>query len=72
MGIIAYCMTSSKGVSRESAIAEAKAQARELKTLLSNALNVEVDQLTADEMLKCFEWERFFPSSGQDIESKMV
>ncbi len=72
MGIIASCMTSSKGVSREAAIAEAKAQARELKTLLSNALNVEVEQLTADEMLKCFEWERFFPSSGHEIENRMV
>lgn len=72
MGVLAYCMTSAKGISKEAAIAEVKSQARELKTLLANSLNVEVEQLTADEMLKCFEWERFFPSSGTEFESGMV
>ncbi len=69
MGVLAYCMTSAKGVSKEAAMAEAKSQARELKTLLANALNVEVKDLKADEMLKCFEWERFFPSSRSTFES---
>lgn len=72
MGILAYCMTSAKGLSKEAATAEAKSQARELRTLLANSLNVDVEPLTADEMLKCFEWERFFPSSKSDFEAEMI
>jgi len=35
---------------------------------LANALNVEVLQLTGDEMLKCFEWERFYPTTVKELE----
>ncbi|MBN2478217.1 hypothetical protein JXB01_02900 [Candidatus Micrarchaeota archaeon] len=72
MGVIAYAMTTAKGISKEAAIAEAKAQAKELRTLLANSLNVEVELLTADSMLKCFEWEMFFPSSREGIEDSVV
>ena len=72
MGIIVYAMTTAAGVSKEGAIAGVKSQAKELRTVLANALNVEVDWLTADEMLKCFEWEKFFPSSPQELEESMV
>jgi len=72
MGVLAYCMTSAKGINKESAIAEVKSQARELKTTLSNTLNVDVEQLTSDGMLKCFEWEKFFPSDKADFESEMI
>ena len=72
MGIISYAMTSAMGVSKEAAIAQAKSQAKELITLLANALNVEVVQLTADEMLKCFEWERFFPANRMELDDEMI
>jgi hypothetical protein len=72
MGVIAYAMTTAVGVSKEGAMASAKAQANELRTVLANALNVEVRQLTADEMLKCFEWEMFFPATPQELESSVV
>ena len=72
MGVLAYCMTSARGISKEAAIAKVKSQARELKTLLANSLNVEVKQLKADEMLKCFEWERFFPTSSLELDDEMV
>ncbi|MBI2079313.1 hypothetical protein HYT84_00990 [Candidatus Micrarchaeota archaeon] len=72
MGVIAYAMTTAAGVSKEGAIASVKAQATELKTVLANALNVEVEWLTADEMLKCFEWEKFFPTSPTELEETIV
>lgn len=72
MGVVAYAMTSAAGVSKEGAIASVKAQAAELKTVLANALNVEVETLTADEMLRCFEWERFFPITPTDLEDSMI
>jgi len=72
MGVIAYAMTTSAGVSKEGAIATVKAQASELMTVLSNALNVEVKWLKGDEMLKCFEWERFYPTSPTELEEALM
>ena len=72
MGVIAYAMTTAAGVSKEGAIATVKAQARELSTVLANALNVEVKQLKGDEMLKCFEWESFYPVTPADLEESVV
>ena len=68
MGVIAYVQTTAVGISEEAAIARVRSQTGELKTLLSNALNVEVVNLQADEMLKCFEWELFYPTSIQELE----
>jgi hypothetical protein len=72
MGIIAYAQTSAVGLSKDAAIASARTQANELKTVLANALNVEVVTLTGDEMLKCFEWEKFFPITAQELEESVV
>jgi len=72
MGVIAYAMTTAAALSKEGAIASVRAQARELSTVLSNALNVEVKLLKGDEMLKCFEWERFFPTSPAELEESVV
>ncbi len=72
MGIIAYAQTTAVGVSKEAAIAAVKAQATELRTVLANALNVEVVHLTGDEMLKCFEWEKFFPTTPQELEESVI
>ena len=72
MGVIAYAMTTAAGLSKEGAIAAVKAQANELSTVLSNALNVEVKWLKGDEMLKCFDWEKFYPSSPTELEESVV
>ena len=69
MGAITYVMTTAMGVSKESAAAAAKTQAAELKATLSNALNVEVVPLQGDEMLRCFDWERFVPPSIESMEN---
>lgn len=72
MGVIAYAMTTASGVSKEGATASVKAQAKELKSALENTLNVEIDWLTADEMMKCFDWERFLPTTSQELEETAV
>ena len=71
MGVVAFAMTTAADVSKEAAVARAKAQASEIKTVLANSLNVEVVSLTADEMLKCFEWERFYPATVQELEESV-
>jgi hypothetical protein len=72
MGVIAYAMTTAASLSKEGAMASAKAQANELMTVLANALNVEVKWLKGDEMMKCFEWERFFPTTPQELEEATI
>lgn len=68
MGAIIYAMTTATGLSKEAAIAEVKAQANELRSTLSNALNVQIVHLQGDEMLKCFEWEKIIPPTGVAME----
>lgn len=72
MGVIAYAQTTAVGLSKDGAIASARTQANELRTVLANALNVEVVLLTGDEMLKCFEWEKFFPTTPQELEESVI
>lgn len=72
MGVIAFAQTTSVGLSKDAAIAGARSQANELRTVLANALNVEVSVLAGDEMLKCFEWDKFFPITAQELEESVV
>jgi len=72
MAVMAYAMTTATGPSEEAAIAAVRSQASELKTSIANALNLEVVWLTADEMLKCFEWERFAPITAQEMKNSVV
>jgi hypothetical protein len=72
MGVVAYAMTTTTGVTKEAAIAVVRNQANELKSLLANALNVEVEILSADQLLKTFEWEYMIPSMGDDLEDSVV
>jgi len=72
MGVLAYAMTSASGISKEAAVATLRAQVREVKVTLQNALNVQVEQLTAEEMKKCFEWEYAFPSGPKEIEESLI
>jgi len=72
MGLISYIMTTAVGVSKEAAIAAASAQANELKATISNALNVQVDLLQGDEMLRCFQWETMIPPTPQELEEQML
>ncbi len=71
MAVAAYAMTTAVGVTKEAAIEKARAHARELEAVLTNALNVEVTHLTADEMLKAFEWEHFIPPSLKALDESI-
>ncbi|MGB9719594.1 MAG: hypothetical protein ACPL06_03305 [Candidatus Anstonellales archaeon] len=72
MGVVAYVMTTASGITKEEAITKVKAQASELKATLSNALNVEVEPLTADEMLRVVEWERTLPTTPEELENQVI
>ncbi len=72
MGVISYIMTSAVGVSKEAAMAAANAQANELKATISNALNVQIDALSGEEMLRCFQWETMIPPTPQELEQAVL
>jgi hypothetical protein len=68
LGLIAYAMTTGTGITKEAAVAVAKNQAAELKTLLANALNVEVTYLYGEDMKKCYEMEAMIPPTTREME----
>ena len=72
MGLISYVMTTAIGVSKEAAMAAAAGQANELKATIANALNVQVELLTGEEMLRCFQWEVMIPPSPQELEQAVL
>ena len=72
MGMISYLMTTAVGVSKEAAIAAVNSQANELKATISNALNVQVEPLSGDEMLRCFQWEAMIPPTPQELEQAVI
>ena len=72
MGVVAYAMTTAADTSKDAAIAKVRSQSSEIKTVLANSLNVDVVTLTGDEMLKCFEWERFYPATVQELEESVI
>ena len=72
MGVVAYIMTTAVGITKEEAISKVKSQASELKATFSNALNVEVEHLTADEMLRVIEWEMALPTTPEELENQLV
>ena len=52
--------------------AAAAAQANELRATISNSLNVQVDLLNGDEMLRCFQWEVMIPLTPAELEQAVL
>ena len=69
MEVIAYIMTTAKGASREEAMAQARAQAMEIKSVVGNALNVETFDLKGEDMELCFMFERTIPPTEEEFKN---
>ncbi|MCD6279436.1 hypothetical protein J7J26_01525 [Candidatus Micrarchaeota archaeon] len=67
MEVVCYMMTTAKGTTKEEAIIRAKSQGNEVKSVVGNALNVEVHQLIGEDMKRIFEWETFIPASETEF-----
>ena len=72
MGVLAYAMATAAGVSKESAISNVRSYAEEIKIAIANSLNVDVKVLSGDDLLRCFECEKFYPITVQEIESESM
>ncbi|MFH1393822.1 MAG: hypothetical protein ABII71_05690 [Candidatus Micrarchaeota archaeon] len=68
MRVMNYAMTCASSLSRDDAIAKARQQAAELKTLVASTLDTEILQLSGDDMKRCFEWEHMLPGKDESEE----
>lgn len=69
--IIAFATTTAFGLTRDEALSRVSRQAKELKTILSSSLGCDVRELSDLEMLKCFEWEYFFPTTQEEVKDAL-
>ncbi len=72
MGVLVYAMITAKSDSRDGATVSAKARAEEIRIALSNSLNIRAELLRGDRLLKCFEWERMYPTTTDELEAEAV
>jgi len=65
--ILSFASTTAFGLTRDEAHSRASRQSKELRTILSSSLGCDVRDLADLEMLKCFEWELFFPTTQEEM-----
>ncbi|MBI5223374.1 hypothetical protein HY990_03055 [Candidatus Micrarchaeota archaeon] len=68
--VIAFAATTANGLTREEALSRASRQAKELKTILSSSLGCDINELKDLDMIRCFEWEFFNPTSQEEIKDE--
>jgi hypothetical protein len=66
MEVAFFAMTSCRCTTQNEAVAKARAQAREAASAIGTSLNLDMSILQGEEMLECFELDRFAPEN-QDI-----
>ncbi|NYZ73744.1 hypothetical protein H0O00_01240 [Candidatus Micrarchaeota archaeon] len=69
--VIAFASTTAFGLTRDEAISRVSRQAKELKTILSSSLGCDVRELRDLDMIKCFEWDYFFPTTQEEIKDTL-
>lgn len=67
MEIIAFVSTTASGATKDEAVARAKRQAQEIKTILSSTLSADVRELSDLDMIRCLEWEYFIPEGREEL-----
>lgn len=70
--IIAFGSTTAFGLTKEEAVAKVRRQSKEVKTILSSSLGSDVVELIDKDMLRCFEWELFFPATYDELRDEML
>ncbi len=69
--IIAFASTTAFGLTRDEALSRVGRQSKELKTILSSSLGCDVRDLSDIEMLRCFEWDYFYPTTQEEIKDEL-
>jgi len=69
--IIAFASTTAFGLTRDEATSRVSRQAKELKTILSSSLGCDIRELTDLEMIHCFDWDFFAPTTSEEIKDTL-
>ncbi len=69
--LLAFASTTAFGITKEEAVARVRRQGKEIKTILSSSLGCDVHELVDLDMLRCFEWDKFFPATAEDIKDEL-
>ncbi|NYZ77152.1 hypothetical protein H0O02_02435 [Candidatus Micrarchaeota archaeon] len=69
--VIAFGSTTAFGLTREEAVSRVSRQSKEVRTVLSSSMGCDIRELKDLEMLKCFEWELFFPTSEEELKDEI-
>jgi len=65
--LIAYATTTAFGITKDEAVSKMKRQAKEVSTILSSTLGCDIVELRDLDMIKCFEWDKFYPASEEEL-----
>ncbi len=65
--LLAYASTTAFGLTRDEAFSRVSRQSKELRTILSSSLGCDVRELSDSDMIRCFEWDFFSPTSLEEI-----
>ncbi|MBI5227344.1 hypothetical protein HY988_02035 [Candidatus Micrarchaeota archaeon] len=69
--MISFASTTAFGLTRDEALSRASRQAKELKTILSSSLGSDVSELSDLDMIKCFQWDFFSPTTQEEIKDSV-
>ncbi len=69
--VIAFASTTAFGLTRDEALSRVSRQAKELKTILSSSLGCDIRDLVDLDMLRCFEWDYFYPTTQEEIKDAL-
>ncbi len=69
--VVFYLSTTASGITKEEAIARAKAQGDELCVVVGSSLSCEVVPLKGEEMKRCFWWDFFGPTDLDEMHDEM-
>lgn len=69
--LVSYVSTISHGLTKEDALSRVNRQAKEVSTILSSSLGCDVAPLYDLDMIKSFEWEKFFPTTMEELKDEL-
>ncbi|MCK4318954.1 hypothetical protein KAW38_00075 [Candidatus Micrarchaeota archaeon] len=69
--VTSFASTTAFGVTKEEASSRVRRQSKEIKTILSSTLGADVKELADEDMLRCFEWDRFIPADPEQLRDEV-
>jgi len=69
--LVAYVSTVSQAITKEDVLSRVNRQAKEVSTILSSSLGCDVVPVYDLDMIRLFEWEKFFPTTMEELKDEL-